>query len=393
MTALIGHSFGCLPIFPKAAPVSALKIGSPSDALEREADGVADRVMQMESWAGPNFPIHQEAKTDTLRRTTYSPYSISEGKIVEEEKEELQAKAEPSASVAAGTAISAKVEPILRRPGVALPDTTRAFMENRFGSDFSRVRVHADEPAAEAAASVNARAFTKGASIVFARDQYAPHSPEGKWLLAHELTHVVQQGNAFALGGADQTVRLSQLRPAISRGDSPSTIRRINWGTARDTGSDSFPWGSGPKGDVYAVETDAGTKIDAWKPHDGSTYWCHGYTFGGASAAGGPFSIWGESVRTVLADDGWQSTYSCMAQGRDILVFSDQHTAHSGIIHSLVAPDAIVDDDKSMLDSKWGMASLNRNSWAVNAKKYGKYETFSKNPLTGVCAGKGKNER
>jgi hypothetical protein len=68
-------------------------------------------------------------------------------------------------------------------------------MEPRFGFDFSHVRVHADSHAAEAARTVNARAFTLGSSVVFGAGRYAPGTSEGRQLLAHELTHVVQQGS------------------------------------------------------------------------------------------------------------------------------------------------------------------------------------------------------
>jgi outer membrane protein OmpA-like peptidoglycan-associated protein len=80
--------------------------------------------------------------------------------------------------------------------GEALPEEVRAFMEPRFGHDFSRVRIHADAQAAEEARALNARAYTIGEEIVFGQGEYAPQSEAGRWLLAHELTHVVQQEGA-----------------------------------------------------------------------------------------------------------------------------------------------------------------------------------------------------
>ena len=68
-------------------------------------------------------------------------------------------------------------------------------MESRFARDFSGVRIHDDPNAASSADAVDARAFTVGNDIAFARGEYAPHSPEGRKLLAHELTHAVQQAN------------------------------------------------------------------------------------------------------------------------------------------------------------------------------------------------------
>lgn len=77
--------------------------------------------------------------------------------------------------------------------GLALDADVRASMESRFGHDFSRVRVHVDQPAAEAADALAARAFTWGSHIVFGAGSYAPRTPLGVRLLSHELTHVVQQ--------------------------------------------------------------------------------------------------------------------------------------------------------------------------------------------------------
>ncbi len=77
--------------------------------------------------------------------------------------------------------------------GSPLQSDVRADMEGRFGHDFGDVRVHTDGAAHESAKSVNAQAYTVGSNIVFQRDKYDPASPSGKHMLAHELTHVVQQ--------------------------------------------------------------------------------------------------------------------------------------------------------------------------------------------------------
>ncbi|HEV2805960.1 MAG TPA: DUF4157 domain-containing protein [Chthoniobacterales bacterium] len=82
---------------------------------------------------------------------------------------------------------------VLRSPGEPLDDETLAFMEPRFGHDFSHVRVHANARATESARRVNASAYTVGANVIFAHGQYAPHTHEGRKLLGHELTHVIQQ--------------------------------------------------------------------------------------------------------------------------------------------------------------------------------------------------------
>jgi hypothetical protein len=81
-----------------------------------------------------------------------------------------------------------------RGSGQALDDTTRQNMEGAFGADFSNVRVHTGGESAELNNSVQARAFTTGSDIFFNEGQYNPGSTEGQELLAHELTHTVQQG-------------------------------------------------------------------------------------------------------------------------------------------------------------------------------------------------------
>ncbi len=87
------------------------------------------------------------------------------------------------------------VHEVLRSQGQPLVPETRAFMEPRFGHDFSRVRVHTDARAVESAYSINALAYALGEHIVFDTGQYAPGTAQGKKLLAHELAHTVQQGH------------------------------------------------------------------------------------------------------------------------------------------------------------------------------------------------------
>src|SRR6266851_848822 len=94
------------------------------------------------------------------------------------------------------------VHEVLRSSGQPLAGATRHFMEPRFGHNFSNVRIHADQRAAEAAGSVNAHAFTVGHDVVFGSGQYQPNAQLGQRLLAHELAHVVQQGSASVSGSA-----------------------------------------------------------------------------------------------------------------------------------------------------------------------------------------------
>ncbi len=96
-------------------------------------------------------------------------------------------------SPAEPTTVPPIVHEVLSSPGQPLDAETRAFMEPHFGHDFSQVRVHADAKAAESAQAVKALAYTVGRDVVFGTGQYVPGTSAGQRLMAHELTHVMQQ--------------------------------------------------------------------------------------------------------------------------------------------------------------------------------------------------------
>jgi outer membrane protein OmpA-like peptidoglycan-associated protein len=89
------------------------------------------------------------------------------------------------------------VNEVISSPGQPLDEKTRAFMESRFAHDFSRVRIHTDNRAAESARAVNALAYTVGKHVVFGKNHYLPDEIKGRRFLAHELTHVIQQESAI----------------------------------------------------------------------------------------------------------------------------------------------------------------------------------------------------
>lgn len=94
------------------------------------------------------------------------------------------------------------VHEVLRSPGQPLDGATRSYFEPRFRHDFSNVRIHTDARASESARSVDALAYTVGSQIAFGRGLYQPGTASGQRLLAHELTHVVQQGNGSPAAGS-----------------------------------------------------------------------------------------------------------------------------------------------------------------------------------------------
>ena len=105
-------------------------------------------------------------------------------------------------------AVSPMVREVLHSPGQPINPATRAFFESRFGHDFSAVRVHTDAHASESAQAVNALAYTVGRDVVFDAGRYAPRTSEGMKLLAHELTHVVQQTSIGVRSGSSHAVAL-----------------------------------------------------------------------------------------------------------------------------------------------------------------------------------------
>ena len=192
-----------------------LRIGAPDDAYEREADRVADRVMRMpepavqrtcaacEQEQVQRQPLEEEEEMlQTKPRLQRMCAECEEEQLRRqpvEEEEEVQAKELPGQVPALDRGLEGRLQ-ALRGGGRPLAATERAFFEPRFGADFATVRLHTGGEAAQLARAVSARAFTVGREVVLGAGEYAPASAAGRRLLAHELTHVVQQsGRASAV--------------------------------------------------------------------------------------------------------------------------------------------------------------------------------------------------
>ena len=159
--------------WPPRLPIQAkFKVGAVDDPLEREADRVADQMMRM--------PAPRVAPPQISRKCADC-----------EDEQKLQKKEAVPAAPALSEA-PPSVHAALRSPGEPLDAATRAYFEPRFGRDLGAVRLHTQGSAAAAACSINARAYTLGNNIAFAHGEYAPNTPAGRLLLAHELTHVAQ---------------------------------------------------------------------------------------------------------------------------------------------------------------------------------------------------------
>ncbi|MBK8965765.1 MAG: DUF4157 domain-containing protein [Saprospiraceae bacterium] len=168
-----------------------LKMPDHNNEKEEEADQVADGVVQMQA-------EEEQGEMPVQNNTLQAPVDALEAPETEAPDEEatgqtIQTKPKNGAGGQAGQGRLSSRLSEAKGGGVALPAQTRDSMEQAMGADFSQVRVHNDSNAASMSEALQARAFTHGSDIYFNKGQYAPETGKGKHLLAHELTHVVQQ--------------------------------------------------------------------------------------------------------------------------------------------------------------------------------------------------------
>ncbi|NBC08548.1 MAG: DUF4157 domain-containing protein [Bacteroidetes bacterium] len=218
------------PFFSKTASPSKpffqpkLSINQPGDKYEKEADAMAEQVVQAESIQRQSAPEEEETmqakqlqrqtnpeEEEVLQSKPLSEATIQrkcaeceeEGQVqrqaAPEEEELLQSK--PLMRVAENGTATATPQLTSqlnssKGGGQPLPKDTLSSMSQAFGTDFSNVRVHTGSRAQEMSEGIQAKAFTHGSDIYFNRGQYNPGATEGKRLLGHELTHVVQQNKS-----------------------------------------------------------------------------------------------------------------------------------------------------------------------------------------------------
>lgn len=274
------------PTFFSSPVQTKLTVSTPDDPQEREADAVADKVMRMQEpvAAAPATADKKEEKLDRkeeeVQPKAEAPLS-DKIQCKQEPEQKLQAKACSCGGHDDHTHIQTKPDPAVSTPhsdsnislypsdvmrqsgrgppegsrpfeqtlasskggGSALPSDTRQFMESRIGADFSGVRIHTGVAAEGMSRSVNAQAFAHGSDIYFNSGKYSPGTSTGKILLAHELTHTVQQGasKSHTTDAAKQISRrgnnsspyltapvlqVGQKDPAAHAGDSTGTVNR-----------------------------------------------------------------------------------------------------------------------------------------------------------------------
>jgi hypothetical protein len=167
-------------------------ISTTSAQDKQEADRVAEQVMLMPALRAAAAPAMSSAGSGAQRKCSCAGSTTGCSKCHEEQEQMLQHSGSTSAAPHHAPTIIGEV---LGSPGQPLDASTRAFMEPRFGNNFSQIQVHTDKKAARSADLLRARAYTLGNHIVFSDGEYAPATRIGKTLLAHELTHSIQQDN------------------------------------------------------------------------------------------------------------------------------------------------------------------------------------------------------
>jgi len=202
----VSFSLADISILPRPLVQPKLRLGPVGDRYEQEADRVARQVVDTISSSDGGAVQRREDLEDE-----------EEPEI--EEGEELRRKVTGIAP-AAGADVGMDLESAIQRArgrGQPLSDAVRRPMERAFGADFGGVRVHADDEADSLNRSLQARAFTAGQDIFLRQGEYRPGSSEGQRLLAHELTHVVQQkGGAVQRAQMQATGRVLQAKEDVT---------------------------------------------------------------------------------------------------------------------------------------------------------------------------------
>lgn len=186
----------------------SLKVGPSDDVYEREADAMADKVVQMQE--------------GNVSHSLFSPVPIQRKCAHCQEEEEVQRKENEKDQQEAPSS----VHQAIASPGAPMDDQTQHYMEHRFGYDFSSVKIHTDTVAAKSADTINALAYTSGSNIVFNQGQYSPGTDPGKRLLAHELTHVIQQGASVKQVQPQRSVSDIALQTNKSLAQAPEVNRK-----------------------------------------------------------------------------------------------------------------------------------------------------------------------
>jgi hypothetical protein len=213
----VGQSWSVanIPIFPSSwqAMQSGFTINQPGDKYEQEADRVAEMVMRMSTVSAP-IPVETYASVGVQRACACGGTC----ERCKSRKHQGHGHYDVDPTI---------VNRVLQSSGQPLDAASRKYMEPRLGHDFSRIRIHTDSQAAESAYAVRAKAYATGSHIVFGAGKYSPHTSEGKRLIAHELTHVVQQAKGASSAIIQRDLDLSLLDRELTQGLAPTHTQGV----------------------------------------------------------------------------------------------------------------------------------------------------------------------
>ncbi|PSK93425.1 DUF4157 domain-containing protein [Taibaiella chishuiensis] len=206
-----------------------LTVGAPDDPMEREADDMADRVMRM-----PETAVQRkcsDCEEETVQRKPLASFVQRKCAHCEEEETVQRKTVTPfiqrsatGSDAVAGASVDAGIA-ATRGNGAAIDSGTRSFMEDRFGSDFSGVKIHTGSDAVQLSGALGAQAFTVGNDIYFNEGKYNPAAADGRHLLAHELTHTLQQGATPALVQRRRVPDAASLNSGLPTTSSVSSVQ------------------------------------------------------------------------------------------------------------------------------------------------------------------------
>jgi hypothetical protein len=205
-----------------------LRITTPHDLSEQEAHRVAEQIVVMRQghWNPPSI----SSKGYGIQRKCACGGTCEDCKTQQPSEDEILQTKPANAGATNPGQLPPIVHQVLSSPGQPLDASTRSFMEPRFGHDFSQVRVHADAAAGESARAIQARAYTAGNQVVFDSGAYRPETHEGKELLAHELTHTLQQKDLRSSFGATiQALDRTSVASASKENTSLPTVAAVQF--------------------------------------------------------------------------------------------------------------------------------------------------------------------
>lgn len=174
-----------------------LEIGAPDSLLERDADRTADEIVGAAGGIGASLataspPQVRRVCEDCEDEVQTKHDDTVQRQAEDDEEEPVLPKGEGAPGQQSGAAVDTIVRDGVSGGGHRLPSSLGSLFGTRFGHDFGDVRLHTDGRAASSAKAIRAKAYTVGSDVVFGAGQYSPDSPGGRWLIAHELAHVVQ---------------------------------------------------------------------------------------------------------------------------------------------------------------------------------------------------------